>query len=137
MADFSLASRQKLYLTLAFTFGVLVTLGFKDFHPDLERRFRKTRAAKAHLSTPISRASQAEVRNRAVALEDHTVTAIASPPSEFRPTENIVDGIEGCIGNTPLVRIKSLSEATGCDILAKAEVWLRLSSGLILVSELR
>lgn len=27
----------------------------------------------------------------------------------------------GCIGNTPLIRIKSLSEATGCEILAKAE----------------
>ncbi|EER29741.1 hypothetical protein D8B26_003676 [Coccidioides posadasii str. Silveira] len=33
----------------------------------------------------------------------------------------ISNGIEGCIGNTPLIRIKSLSEATGCDILAKAE----------------
>ncbi|KAM5443000.1 Cysteine synthase 2 [Microsporum ferrugineum] len=33
----------------------------------------------------------------------------------------IVDGIEGCIGNTPMVRIRSLSEATGCEILAKAE----------------
>lgn len=34
----------------------------------------------------------------------------------------IVDGIEGCIGNTPLFRIKSLSDATGCEILGKAEV---------------
>ena len=34
----------------------------------------------------------------------------------------IVEGIEGCIGNTPLFRIKSLSDATGCEILAKAEV---------------
>lgn len=34
----------------------------------------------------------------------------------------IVDGVEGCIGNTPLFRIKSLSEETGCEILAKAEV---------------
>uniref|UniRef100_A0A093XIK1 cysteine synthase n=1 Tax=Talaromyces marneffei PM1 TaxID=1077442 RepID=A0A093XIK1_TALMA len=33
----------------------------------------------------------------------------------------IVDGVEGCIGNTPLFRIKSLSEETGCEILAKAE----------------
>ena len=32
-----------------------------------------------------------------------------------------VDGIVGCVGNTPLIRIKSLSEATGCDILGKAE----------------
>lgn len=34
----------------------------------------------------------------------------------------IVEGIEGCIGNTPLLRIKSLSDATGCEILGKAEV---------------
>ena len=37
-------------------------------------------------------------------------------------TEDIVDGIEGLIGNTKLVRIRSLSLATGCEILAKAEV---------------
>jgi len=35
---------------------------------------------------------------------------------------NIKEGIEGCIGGTPLIKIKSLSEFTGCDILAKAEV---------------
>lgn len=34
----------------------------------------------------------------------------------------IVEGIQGCIGNTPLFRIKSLSDETGCEILAKAEV---------------
>ncbi|EUC36687.1 hypothetical protein COCCADRAFT_87726 [Bipolaris zeicola 26-R-13] len=34
---------------------------------------------------------------------------------------SIKEGIEGCIGNTPLIKIKSLSEYTGCDILAKAE----------------
>ena len=31
-------------------------------------------------------------------------------------------GIESCVGNTPLFRINSLSEATGCEILGKAEV---------------
>ena len=36
---------------------------------------------------------------------------------------NIKEGIEGCIGDTPLIKIKSLSEATGCEILVKAEVW--------------
>jgi cysteine synthase A len=34
------------------------------------------------------------------------------------------EGIEGCIGDTPLIKIKSLSEYTGCEILAKAEVCL-------------
>eukprot|EP00803_Ostreobium_quekettii_P000823 evm.model.scf_36.1 EVM.evm.TU.scf_36.1 scf_36:867-4320(-) len=33
----------------------------------------------------------------------------------------IADGVLGAIGGTPLIRIKSLSEATGCEILAKAE----------------
>ena len=43
---------------------------------------------------------------------------------EKRP-ESIKEGVEGCIGDTPLIKIKSLSEYTGCEILAKAEVWLR------------
>lgn len=37
---------------------------------------------------------------------------------------SIKEGIEGCIGDTPLIKIKSLSEYTGCEILAKAEVEL-------------
>jgi cysteine synthase A len=36
--------------------------------------------------------------------------------------DDIKQGIEGCIGDTPLIRIKSLSEFTGCEIFAKAEV---------------
>lgn len=36
--------------------------------------------------------------------------------------EDIRNGLEDCIGNTPLIRIKHLSEATGCEILGKAEV---------------
>lgn len=48
--------------------------------------------------------------------------------SEKRKADNnkggrdVVEGVLGCIGNTPLVRISSLSEATGCIILAKAEM---------------
>ncbi len=32
-----------------------------------------------------------------------------------------VDGFLGAVGNTPLIRLKRLSEETGCDILGKAE----------------
>ncbi|KAF8424610.1 tryptophan synthase beta subunit-like PLP-dependent enzyme [Tirmania nivea] len=39
----------------------------------------------------------------------------------LRPREDIRNGIEDCIGNTPLIRIRSLSDATGCEILGKAE----------------
>lgn len=38
-----------------------------------------------------------------------------------RKKEDIVDGVPGLIGNTPLLRIKSLSDALGVDILGKAE----------------
>ncbi|MCJ1306371.1 hypothetical protein MMC25_000013 [Agyrium rufum] len=34
---------------------------------------------------------------------------------------SIGDGIESCIGTTPLIKIKSLSAQTGCEILGKAE----------------
>ena len=32
-----------------------------------------------------------------------------------------VDGLAGCIGGTPMIELKSLSKATGCRILGKAE----------------
>jgi hypothetical protein len=35
--------------------------------------------------------------------------------------QNIVDGLAGAIGNTPLIRLKRASEMTGCEILGKAE----------------
>ena len=34
---------------------------------------------------------------------------------------SIVNGLISAIGNTPLIRINSLSEETGCEILGKAE----------------
>jgi hypothetical protein len=34
----------------------------------------------------------------------------------------IVNGFTGAIGNTPLIKIPSLSAQTGCNILGKAEV---------------
>lgn len=37
------------------------------------------------------------------------------------PSESIGRGIESTIGNTPLILLKSLSQATGCTILAKCE----------------
>ncbi|KAI9245303.1 tryptophan synthase beta subunit-like PLP-dependent enzyme [Sporodiniella umbellata] len=36
---------------------------------------------------------------------------------EEGPSNEIVEGVDGLIGNTPLMKIKSLSEATGCTIL--------------------
>ncbi|KAF2146887.1 uncharacterized protein K452DRAFT_218243 [Aplosporella prunicola CBS 121167] len=106
----------RLWLAAAFLAGVLLTLGYKDVYPDLERRFR---AARRRPSAAIDRQSSlASLRTlyTKVQLEDNTAHSGAPLPAP-----DIREGIEGCIGNTPLIRIKSLSEATGCEILAKAE----------------
>lgn len=53
-----------------------------------------------------------------------TLAELESSLAKGEGAGDIKEGIEGCIGDTPLIRIKSLSEYTGCDILVKAEVCL-------------
>ncbi|MCJ1387442.1 hypothetical protein MMC18_000285 [Xylographa bjoerkii] len=115
--------------TLAFLAGILLTLGFKDIYPDLERRFRRRWRPSASLPAPTS-SSAGDV----VSLQDRTRSNAENSSSnddskgkgeetkEFLWRGNgIGEGIESTIGNTPLIRIKSLSEETGCEILGKAE----------------
>lgn len=102
-------ARTGLWIGLSFVAGVLLTLGFKDVYPELEARFRRRQR----------RLSATGVRQRAVDLKDNTASARASAAALDQP---IPEGIEACIGDTPLFKIKSLSDATGCEILAKAEV---------------
>jgi cysteine synthase A len=92
----------RVFIGTAFLAGVVLTIGFKDLlYPELEQRLREYRARRRSQSNGAD--------------STDILTARPGPPM-------IVDGIEGCIGNTPLFRIKSLSEATGCEILGKAEV---------------
>ncbi|KAI9840959.1 MAG: hypothetical protein M1837_001088 [Sclerophora amabilis] len=103
---------RSIYITAAFGAGIILTLGFKDVYPDLERRFRRRLR-----SNRAPQSLQPDTTNRAIALSDQT-TGTPNPEKDLE----ILEGIEGCIGNTPLFRIKSLSKITGCEILAKAEV---------------
>ena len=101
-------NRPKLYAVTAFVAGILLTLGYKDFYPDLEWRFwRRRRANRTITGAGLNDSGR-------IHLEDHERNGAA--------TVQIREGIEACIGNTPLFKIKSLSRETGCDILAKAEV---------------
>ncbi|OJZ86407.1 hypothetical protein ASPFODRAFT_60397 [Aspergillus luchuensis CBS 106.47] len=94
--------RSHLYIGTAFVAGVLLTLGFKDLvYPEIERRVKDYYQASSQAKT-------------AATTSEDALSARPGPPA-------IVEGIEGCIGNTPLFRIKSLSDATGCEILGKAE----------------
>ena len=47
--------------------------------------------------------------------------ATAKNPCESRGIMDIRNGFTDTIGNTPLIRLRRLSESTGCDILGKAE----------------
>ncbi|GAD94208.1 hypothetical protein AN1513.2 [Paecilomyces variotii No. 5] len=107
-----MADHSRLYIGAAFVAGILLTLGFKDFYPELERHFRERRTRKDE-----SEESLVYDQDGNLSLQDlskDSLQARTGPPA-------IVEGIEGCIGNTPLLKIKSLSEETGCEILAKAE----------------
>lgn len=117
-------NRQKLTATGGFLLGIFVTLGFKDFYPDLEQAFRKrvrhVRSTQHHHPPP--QLGQADY----VQLEDRTksasaATATASAASASTTPDPIREGVAGLIGNTPLIKLQALSAATGCEILAKAE----------------
>ena len=50
------------------------------------------------------------------------LTSSAAPGGERdRPPPPCMPGVLHAIGNTPMIRVKSLSDATGCDILIKCE----------------
>ncbi|OAA54469.1 Pyridoxal phosphate-dependent enzyme, beta subunit [Cordyceps fumosorosea ARSEF 2679] len=117
----SLSDHPKAYgtaaLVVAFTAGVLVTLGFKDVYPELESRFQEKRRVRAR-GPAGKRRSSIFWGSAPVTLEDHE-----QDTADFRsPSDGILeDGIAGCIGSTPLIKLRSLSEATGRTVLAKAE----------------
>lgn len=60
-----------------------------------------------------------------------TLVELESSLAKGEGVGDIKEGIEGCIGDTPLIRIKSLSEYTGCDILVKAEVCLAVYDNVL------
>ncbi|KAL4957393.1 tryptophan synthase beta subunit-like PLP-dependent enzyme [Aspergillus filifer] len=99
-----MTDHSRIYIGSAFLAGVVLSIAFKDFfYPEIEERIRGYRDARRLQSS--SSAQDTSIKG---------LVARHGPPA-------IVEGIEGCIGNTPLIRIKSLSDATGCEILAKAE----------------
>ncbi|KAL7908712.1 tryptophan synthase beta subunit-like PLP-dependent enzyme [Trichoderma velutinum] len=111
----SLSDHPKAYgtaaIAVAFTAGIIATLGFKELYPELESRYQHKSTSR---STDTRRSSF--FWGAPVKLEDH------DPKSSTSRSAGIAtNGIEGCIGNTPLIEIQSLSEATGRTILAKAE----------------
>ncbi|KAF2161959.1 hypothetical protein M409DRAFT_69467 [Zasmidium cellare ATCC 36951] len=125
--DSIIDNRHKLTATGGFLLGILVTLGFKDLYPDLELAYR--RRVRQLRGTPHPRPRESDY----VRLEDHTrrkssIFPLTDGGDDPRRSgegdasrEDISVGVEGLIGNTPLIKLRSLSDATGCEIFAKAE----------------
>ncbi|KAK5172145.1 Cysteine synthase 2 [Saxophila tyrrhenica] len=120
--DTVLDNRNKLTTTGGFLLGIIATIGFKDLYPDLEAHFRRRMRNLRGQDIPHPLPGQPDY----VRLEDHTGRKSSLIPSSGvdprRTTQHeIAMGVEGLIGNTPLIKLKALSEATGCEILGKAE----------------
>ncbi|SMR54863.1 unnamed protein product [Zymoseptoria tritici ST99CH_3D1] len=115
-------NRNKLTATGGFLLGIVATLGFKDFYPDLEHAFQQRYRTLRNIQRPNPHPNQPDH----LRLEDHTrrksVAALKGHGIGHPELEDIREGVEGLIGNTPLIKLKALSEATGCEILAKAEL---------------
>ncbi|WPH02531.1 cysteine synthase 2 [Acrodontium crateriforme] len=121
-----LDNKGKFTATGGFLLGIVVTLGMKDLYPDLELSFQQRMRRFRGLEKPRRSSGQPDF----VRLEDHTTGQQRSTHLHdqrdsrlLRRTDEgeIPIGIEGLIGNTPLIKLKALSDATGCEIYAKAE----------------
>jgi cysteine synthase A len=58
---------------------------------------------------------------RSATRRDNTTPMVNEPPASPSLPVDVKDGFAGAIGDTPLIRIASLSALTGCTILGKAE----------------
>lgn len=118
-----LDNKGKLTASGGFILGIILTLGFKDFYPDLEYSFRQ----RIRRLDDQSRTQLLPGQTDYVRLEDHTLGKApqGAQKGQIRTqgdgNEIIREGVEGLIGDTPLIKLRALSEATGCEILAKAE----------------
>ncbi|KAK4550003.1 hypothetical protein LTR36_002970 [Oleoguttula mirabilis] len=120
-----LDNKGKITSTGGFLFGIAATLAFKDLYPDLEHSFRRRIRHLRGRDIPHPAPGHQDY----VRLEDHTRRKSLYVPVDEQSargtlnaeSEVIATGIEGLIGDTPLIKLKSLSEAAGCEILVKCE----------------
>ena len=118
------ASGLCLFGVAAFALGAAaVTFSLKEELRDVQRYrcikqlVRQRQCINGHAATDKN-----DPRNSADAQLGGAVLKLFSEEPSPLLEDDIKQGIEGCIGDTPLIKIKSLSDATGCEVLAKAEV---------------
>jgi hypothetical protein len=108
--------QSKYYITGAFVLGATLAILYQTIssnstseHGSSEQQLKQQRI----LISRLSKIDDLQTLKKSLAEIETTLE---------KGGGNIKEGIEGCIGGTPLIKIKSLSDATGCEILVKAEV---------------
>ncbi|GJJ72966.1 cysteine synthase [Entomortierella parvispora] len=108
----SLSDRSK-HIAIGAAVGVLFTLSTTAI-------VLASRGFDSHSKKNPSHTSGRNSRRRS-SIGETISNFIHLPKAKAEQEQLICDGVAGLIGNTPMMRIKSLSDATGCQILAKAE----------------
>ncbi|RKF61434.1 Cysteine synthase 2 [Erysiphe neolycopersici] len=101
------------YASIAFLSGIFFTLGLQEI--------RKLHIFRDLLQTKKSPTNLFSLLNYCINKVKGNTNSLKQLVANESSMPKIPEGIEEVIGNTPLFKIKSLSQATGCLILAKAE----------------
>jgi cysteine synthase len=109
-----MSDHTRFYLLGAFAFGVALTTACIKW-PEIQQKVVRKNGQQDHQSTK-SRSDYDNQSNGKIKRASQASNSMKDRAGTIR------EGIEGCIGDTPLIKIKSLSEYTGCEILVKAEV---------------
>jgi len=109
------------YAAGAFLTGVALTVAYNQrlSSPSEQTKSPDVSKQQHKLLSKLSKINDLETLKK-------TLVELESSLAKGEAGADIKEGIEGCIGDTPLIKIKSLSEYTGCEILVKAEVSLQL-----------
>lgn len=115
-----MTDRTQYYILGAFALGVVLTFAYNE-HISTSSQTPERDDAKQQLKQQQKLVARFAKIND---LDTLKKSLVELEKSLEKGAGSIKEGIEGCIGDTPLIKIKSLSEYTGCEILAKAEVCL-------------
>lgn len=117
-----MTDHSKFYVTGAFILGAVLSIVYQNAYLHSDRKETSTEerlGQQQKLLSKFSKINDLDTLKKSLAEIEQVLE---------KGGGNIKDGIEGCIGDTPLIKIKSLSDATGCEILAKAEVFKLFSA---------
>ena len=92
----------RISLAIAFLSGALLVLSYRDLYPKLEERYQQRKSQRRFSAENKDDAARQELTR----ADDDDVKRDEDGMPLVR---DVKEGIEGCIGNTPLIRIVSMA----------------------------